>query len=194
MPVAKKGYWLGRCNYAMEGPAAVQRYECMFWNAPEHRLTYELAFEALLLRNVVWNLPLYTDLLPFDGFACSYRPTRSDAGDSGVRAHRDLEFLALKNRIQVSVALSTLGSDFLGGGTRLQTRQGSVINIHEDEEVKAGDLLLFDQMLEHSVDPVTKSDPLDPVSGHWRLLMPDHPIENRSHGGILDRLRQRFNL
>jgi hypothetical protein len=177
LAVGPKGYWPGRTNYAMEGPATVQRYECMFWNPPEDPLTYELAWSALLLRNVIWNLPLHSNVFSFDRFACSYRPTRSDAGDPGVRAHRDTENRAeLSHRVQVSVALSTLGADFLGGGTRIKTHSGRVINIHESETIAAGDLLLFDQLLEHSVDSVIESDPSNPLSGHWRLLMPEHPI------------------
>jgi hypothetical protein len=177
MVVGRKGYWPGRENYAMEGPPSVQRYECMFWNTPEHPLTYELAWSAMLLRNVVWRLPTYSNIFPFEQFACSYRPTRSDVGDPGVRPHRDTEYREeLKHRIQVSVTLSSVGDDFTGGGTCLRTLSGDMVNIHEAHAVKAGDLILFDQLLEHSVSPVTASDISNPLSGHWRLLMPDHPI------------------
>jgi hypothetical protein len=177
MKVEPKGYWPGRANYAMEGPATVQRYECMFWNPPEHALTYDVAWSALLFRNVVWGLQTHSNIFPFERFVCSYRLTRSDMGDPGVRPHRDTEDRdGLPHRIQVSVALSTTGMDFRGGGTRLRTRSGEVVNIHEAHQVQAGDLILFDQLLEHSVDPVLESDPSAPASGHWRLLMPDHPM------------------
>jgi len=191
MTAEPKGYWPGRANYAMEGSASVQRYECMFWNAPEHPLTYEIAWSALLLRNVVWGIPVYANVFPFDRFVCSYRVTRSDVGDHGVRAHRDTEDREeLQHRIQVSVALSTVGEDFRGGGTRLCTRAGAFVNIHNANRVKAGDLILFDQLLEHSVDPVTESDSSNPISGHWRLLMPDHPIAARRAGRLPQALRQ----
>jgi hypothetical protein len=67
-----------------------------------------------------------------------------------------------------------------------------MINVHEAHSVKAGDLILFDQLLEHSVDRVVHSDPANPLSGHWRLLMPDHPIGPRRFQWIGRRLYDRW--
>lgn len=179
LPPGPKGYWRGRGNYSMSVPC-IQRYECFFWNQPEHLLTYELAWSAQLLRNLLWRLPLHSHILPFEGFACSFRVTRTDAGDKGVPAHTDELYREdLKHRIQASLALSTLGLDFDGGGTRFRTREGNFLNIHGAEQVRAGDLVFFDQLLEHSVDPVERSRSEESTSGHWRMIMPDHLLSEK---------------
>jgi len=191
MPYGEKGYWRARANYAMTRGGVVQRYECFFWNPPEHPLTYELAWSAHALRNVLTGSPLAASVLPFGGLATTYRPTRTDAGDAGIRLHLDRLQPGQTHLIQVSLALSTQGTDYDGGGTRLRRDDGRLINVHDAERLAAGDLLLFNQALEHSVDPVLRSDPDDPLSGHWRMLMPDHPIgrDKRDAARLLETLR-----
>jgi hypothetical protein len=93
-----------------------------------------------------------------------------------VIVHDDRFYPEQRTVVQVSLALSTYGRDYRGGGTRFRTYDGRRVNLHEDERLAAGDLLLFNQANEHSVDPVTHSVPDDPLSGHWRILMPDHRI------------------
>ncbi|MBI5855739.1 MAG: class I SAM-dependent methyltransferase [Nitrospirae bacterium] len=64
MPTGKKGYWIGRPDFAMHAlprrheadgerwPVDL-RYECLFWNRPVHRLSYEIAWAANAVRNAV---------------------------------------------------------------------------------------------------------------------------------------------
>jgi len=193
MPFGSKGYWRGRPNYAMHKtplPLAtrlglsrypkVQRYECFFWNPPEHELTAEVALNCQVLRNAVAQFPATAHIYPSDGYAISYRPTRTDQGDSGVIRHNDKTGFA-RHAIQVSLQLSTPISDFEGGGTVICRPDGKFVNIQREHSLVAGDLILFDQNLEHEVEPVTRSDPLDPLSGHWRILMPLHPFVESPH-------------
>lgn len=193
MPFGSKGYWRGRPNYAMHKtplPLAtalglshypkVQRYECFFWNPPEHELTAEVSLNCQILRNAVAQLPATTHIYSSDGYATSYRPTRTDQGDSGVIRHNDKTGFA-RYAIQVSLLLSTPISDFEGGGTVIERPDGKFVNINREHSLVAGDLILFDQNLDHEVEPVTRSDPLDPLSGHWRILMPLHPFVESPH-------------
>lgn len=188
MPFGSKGYWRGRPNYAMhKTPLSlatrlglrhypkVQRYECFFWNPPEHELTAEVSLNCHILRNAVAQFPFAAHIYPSDGYAISYRPTRTDQGDSGVIRHNDKTGFA-RHAIQVSLLLSTPISDFEGGGTVIERPDGKFVNINREHSLAAGDLILFDQNLEHEVEPVKRSDPLDPLSGHWRILMPLHPV------------------
>lgn len=177
MPFGVKGYWHGRANYRMHLEGLTERYECFFWNPPEDPLTYELAWSAQMVRNAIAGDPVYHHLTGFESIVATYRPTRTDAGDAGIVAHDDREHPTQTHRIQVSLALSTVGEDYAGGGTRLRLYDGTLVNIHERESLRAGDLLLFNQVNEHSVDPVTRSNPADPLSGHWRLIMPDHRVD-----------------
>lgn len=190
MPPGKKGYWTGRSDYAMHAlprrdeqgvevwPVDL-RYECLFWNQPAHRLTYEIAWAANALRNAVVGLPIHAFLLPLDGFAASYRPTRSDRGSAGVPSHADQWDPSQPRLIQNSLLLSRVGADYAGGGMFLTLKNGRRVNVYEVEQLQPGDLLIWDQELTHEVPPVTESNPNDPCAGFWRILMPIHLVVSR---------------
>jgi ubiquinone/menaquinone biosynthesis C-methylase UbiE len=190
MRFANKGYWIGRPDYALhrqpiraasgqeEWPKDL-KYECFFWNQPPHVTTYEVSWAANLLRNVVWGVPIHTHLLPLDGYATSYRPTRSDRGNVGMASHVDERLPGQPWLIQNSLVLSAMGTDYSGGGMWLTLKNGRRINVYETEALGPGDLLIWDQQLEHEVPPVTESDPDAPCSGAWRILMPTHPVVER---------------
>ena len=59
-------------------------------------------------------------------------------------------------------------------------KNGRRCNIFEDESMEPGDLLEWDQQMAHEVPPVTKSNPDDPHSGFWRMLMPVNPIVDKN--------------
>lgn len=191
MASGRKGYWHGRPDYALHVPPGRGdatgggvwsndlRYECFFWNHPPHRTTYEIGWAANALRNAVWGLPIHTHLVPLDGYATSYRITRSDRGSGGVPSHADARLPGQPCLIQNSLLLSASGTDYGGGGMRLTLKDGRRINVIDAEAMQPGDLLIWDQQCEHEVPPVTQSDPDDPRSGSWRMLMPTHPVVAR---------------
>jgi hypothetical protein len=191
MAPGQKGYWVGRPNFAMHGrplrnPAGGPdiwgpdlRYECFFWNQPEHRVSYEVAWAANAMRNVLQGLPIHCHLLPLHGYASTYRLTRSDRGSAGVAIHVDTRDASQPVPIQNSLLLSRLGEDYEGGGMFLTLKDGRRLNLFESESMEPGDLLVWDQQLVHEVPPVTMSDPLDPLGGFWRMLMPVNPIVGR---------------
>jgi ubiquinone/menaquinone biosynthesis C-methylase UbiE len=191
MAPGKKGYWVGRSNFAMHGIPVrnaagtddwpkVLRYECFFWNQPEHRLSYEVAWAANAVRNALQGLPLQCHLLPLYGYASTYRITRSDRGGAGVALHVDKRDATQPVPIQNSLLLSRPGEDYEGGGMLLSVKDGRRLNIFEAEAMEPGDLLVWDQQLAHEVPPVIKSDPRSPCGGFWRMLMPVNPIVARS--------------
>ena len=81
--------------------------------------------------------------------------------------------------IQNSLVLSSPEKDYVGGGMLLTLKDGRRINVFEAERLGPGDLLIWDQQLEHEVPPVTESDPKNSCSGAWRILMPTHPVVER---------------
>ncbi len=191
MTPGKKGYWIGRSNFALHGlsPRTAAggddwpkdlRYECFFWNQPEHRLSYEVAWAANAVRNALQGLPIYCHLLPLHGYASTYRVTRSDRGGAGVPSHVDKRDSTQPVPIQNSLLLSQVGEDYEGGGMLFSVKNGRRFNIFEAESIEPGDLLVWDQRLAHEVPPVTKSDPEDPYGGFWRMLMPVNPIVARN--------------
>lgn len=187
---AKKGYWTGRPDYALHQPPTRAdfgseewpkdlKYECFFWNQPPHVKTYEVSWAANVLRNVIWGMPIHTHLLPLDGYATTYRPTRSDQGNAGTALHVDERIPGQPWLIQNSLVLSAMGKDYAGGGMWLTLKNGRRVNVYETETLGPGDLLIWDQQLEHEIPPVAESDPEDPCSGAWRILMPTHPVVER---------------
>lgn len=191
MAPGQKGYWVGRQNFAMHR-VPVQtaaggddwpkdlRYECFFWNQPEHRLSYEVAWAANAVRNALQGLPIHCHLLPLHGYASTYRITRSDRGSAGVALHVDKRDSSQPVPIQNSLLLSRPGEDYEGAGMLLTLKGGRRLNVFETESMEPGDLLVWNQQLAHEVPPVTKSDPQNPCGGFWRMLMPVNPVVARS--------------
>jgi hypothetical protein len=181
----KKGYWLNRNDYAMpeivtndrgESHVTSQRYECFFWNTPKDECTYEVCYNAHILRNILSGFPAYYQILPFDGYSVSYRPTRSDTGCLPISKHTDRRCEEESSVITLSLALSNPTDDFMGGGMPFDTKNEGYIDLYYEKNIKAGDLIIWDHGQQHEVPTVTSSDPEDPLSGFWRILSPSHPI------------------
>ncbi|MCA9048710.1 MAG: class I SAM-dependent methyltransferase [Planctomycetaceae bacterium] len=169
----------------------VDRHFNYFWNNPRHQFTYHTAWQLQLLRNQIEGNPSHQDFYPHSpkyridpefNSVSSYRIVTTRAGGV-VPAH--IDWPLDHSRVQFELMLSSYGRDYTGGfWLDDQFREGRAVNICEQQQLQAGDLLIFRYAQRHGVESVQSSST---GTGFSRLMMPleSIPVPKNS----VDRLR-----
>lgn len=154
-----------------------------FWNIPSDPLTYNVAWKVQRIRNQIEGNPASDNYLPLSNSnmpisnnsndrasAASFRVVGTAFGGA-IEAHRDWEHDPSK--IQMSLTLSTMGTDYDEGGFTFRKRDGSFVNLSSEAKLEPGDLLIFRYCMDHGVATVHTSNT---QIGFWRILFPIEPI------------------
>jgi SAM-dependent methyltransferase len=158
------------CADATEQTAGRIRHFNYFWNPPRDELTHSLAWRMHSLRNRVEGRPEGTDFMPWrprhrverdHWTAASYRVVDTQRGGA-VAAHTDWNLD--HSRVQLSLSLTSAGTDYGQGGLVLDGRATSLT-----EKVSAGDLVVFAYGRPHGISAV---EPTHEAGGYTRLLIP----------------------
>ncbi len=191
-----KLFFDGCPNYSIF-PDGRQAHFNFFWNSPNDSLTYDSAWRIQRLRNQVEGnpasdnyLPLSNANLPLQGMsddwssAVSFRVVGTTAG-GGIELHKDWEHDPAK--VQMSLVLSSFGLDYGRGGFLFRKRDGSIVNLSRELNLRSGDLLIFRYCMEHGVEPVMSD--ADQI-GFWRLLFPVEAVRSKRGLGTSKPYRQ----
>src|SRR5262245_34171399 len=180
---SKKSHLFENCpNYTVRSDNRVRHFN-FFWNKPADMFTHVTSWRLQSLRNLVEGNPPNKDYLPHwdrnsidkNSFCVSsYRLTFSKK-DQAVIPHVDwpLEH----SRVQLSLQLSSYGDDYKGGLVLFDKfRGGNPRNVCKDENLRAGDLVVFRYSQKHGVEDLSTENGI----GYRRLLMPHEMIPKHS--------------
>jgi len=172
-----KDFYKNCPDYSVLQPE-MRRHFNFFWNKPLDMFTFDTAWQLQTLRNRIESQPPSFEFLPHtlnfqkEYRATSYRIVETISGGA-VNPHVDYAFD--HSRIQVSVVLTTAGEDYTSGGFVFydKFRDGQPHNLSFEENLRAGDLVLFRYGQKHGVEAVTT-----PPGGRGfvRILMPQESI------------------
>jgi SAM-dependent methyltransferase len=175
-------------NYSLLDPGRSVHFN-FFWNSPNDTLSYDAAWRIQRLRNQIEGnsasenyLALSNANMPqphiTDGVASatSYRVVGTVDGGS-IESHRD--WVHDPSKVQMSLVLSSKGHDYGEGGFLFRKRDGSLVNLSQEENLQRGDLLVFRYSMDHGVEAV-KSAPGQ--VGFWRMLFPIETIRSDRPG------------
>lgn len=165
-------------DYSVLDPQ-LQRHFNFFWNRPLDRFTYVAAWQMQALRNRIEGHPPSHEYLPLvrnqlrEYRAASYRIVTTLQGGA-IQPHVD--YSLDHSRTQFSLMLSSAGEDYSSGGLTLydKFRGGSPRNLSFEENLSAGDLVIFRYGQKHGVEAVSTPQG---GRGFSRILMPQEIMQ-----------------
>lgn len=180
----KKKMLFDGCPDISQVTPSIDRHFNYFWNAPNHQFTYLTAWQLQCLRNEIEGNPVNQDFLahfpknrldPNFRSVSSYRiVTTRDGG--AVTPH--IDWPLDHSRLQFELMLTSYGEDYSGGFVLDdEFRGGSPVNICEQQNLRAGDLLIFRYGQRHSVQEITNGSS---GRGFSRLMMPLESIPKKN--------------
>lgn len=139
----------GEENYTYDFFGKYVRHFAFYWNPPTCQLSYELSLLLHYCRNILTGYdPMYGLTMKPDRTGIYLAATHYGAGTGEMTVHVDPNYFL---PVHYNLPLSFHGDDYEAGGLQIHRPVG-VENI--DEQVRPGDLLLFDGALPHSVAKV----------------------------------------
>ncbi len=156
---------IGTPNYLLKRPAEHDWAFCnQIWNQPIDEIANDIVVEAQRFRNLIEGRPLNFGTRLFDSLILQYRICRTLSNCQAVNPHADFmeEFRHDSmgdhqfdpRRCQMTLFLSNYGEDYSEGGFRMTSNQGKKILFGQDEEIGAGDLLIWKYSNLHDVGGV----------------------------------------
>jgi hypothetical protein len=167
-------------NYLIKGASEGDRSFCMnIWNpAPDTELN-DIVIEANKIRNVIEGRPLFFATRLYDDLVLQYRLSQTVSSGFSVKKHTDLfeEFRPDPagshkfdpKRCQMTLFLSDYGKDYCDGGFYFNTNNNKEILFGRDEEVGAGDLVIWKYSNTHRVENVRT---INESKGFSRIIFP----------------------
>jgi hypothetical protein len=159
-------------------------YFNFFWNPPPDPLTHSVAWQVQLLRNVIEERQIYSEIFPTEGRSVSYRVVITTRGEEIVPEHADwLENPGDSGRLQATLFLTEPGKDYSGEGFVFTTHQGRKLVFGVDHPIRAGDLVVWRFNNLHAIRNVRTSAG---QRGFVRLILPSEKIHDTSLNLLFD--------
>ncbi len=177
-----KSHFFRNCpNYISEDSEGNKTYFNFPWNAPLDQLTFAVAVQVHVLRNLITGRMPYFSLFGDGKEVLDYRVIFTRASETWIAPHRDAANYERRfekgrydlSRLQATLFLSEKGVDYDGVGFKFERNDGNSVVFGTDVNISSGDLVFWRHNNLHSVEDVHSGEE---DIGFARMIFPAESI------------------